>query len=64
MSCSAKMTGLHGGAAVIGPDAYNDTAVLRVRADRWLAAARTNRDAHLELFTSNNEGQRGSIPCR
>jgi len=45
-----------GGAAVIGPDAYNETAVLRVRADHWLAAARTNRDAHLDLFTSQNEG--------
>jgi hypothetical protein len=42
---------------VIGAGDYNETAVLRLRADRWLAAARTARDGHLELFASADEGR-------
>lgn len=46
-----------GGGVVIGPELFSETALLRLRGDRWLAAARTTRDVHLDLFTSNNEGQ-------
>jgi len=46
-----------GDGVVIGAGDYNETAVLRLRADRWLAAARTARDGHLELFTSADEGR-------
>jgi len=46
-----------GDGVVIGRDDYNETTVLRLRADRWLAALRTYGDGHLELFTSNDEGR-------
>lgn len=46
-----------GEAAVIAPDDYNETFVLRLGPDRWLAAARTFRDAHLDLFVSGDEGR-------
>jgi hypothetical protein len=46
-----------GDGVVIGRDDYNETSVLRIRADRWLAAPRTYGDGHLELFTSNDEGR-------
>lgn len=46
-----------GDAVVIGADDYNETVVLRLRPDRWLAVARTIKDAHLELFVSEDEGQ-------
>ena len=46
-----------GDARVIASDDYNETAVLRLRPDRWLAAARTFGDAHLDLFVSKDEGQ-------
>ena len=46
-----------GDAVVIGADDYNETVVLRLRPDRWLAAARTIKDAHLELFVSKDEGR-------
>jgi hypothetical protein len=46
-----------GDAVVIGPDDYNETSVLRIRPNHWLAASRTYADGHLELFTSNNEGR-------
>jgi hypothetical protein len=46
-----------GDGVVIGRDDYNETSVLRLRADRWLAAPRTYGDGHLELFTSNDEGR-------
>lgn len=45
-----------GDAVVIAPDDYNETAVLRLAPDRWLAAARTFRDGHLDLFVSKDEG--------
>ena len=44
-------------AAVIGPDQYNETAILRLRSNRWLAAARSWRSANLDLFVSNDEGK-------
>ncbi|MFN0165406.1 MAG: sialidase family protein [Bryobacteraceae bacterium] len=47
-----------GNAALIGRGQYNETAVLRLRADRWLAAARTlDEPGALELFVSEDEGR-------
>jgi len=46
-----------GDAVVIGRDDYNETSVLRIRGNRWLAALRTYGDGHLELFASDDEGQ-------
>ena len=46
-----------GDAVPIGIGDYNETDLLRLREDRWLAAARTGRDAHLELFVSEDEGR-------
>jgi hypothetical protein len=46
-----------GEAVVIGAEDYNETAVLRLAPDRWLAAARTFGDAHLDLFVSKDEGR-------
>ena len=46
-----------GDGAVIGSDDYNETSILRLRADRWLAALRTYVDGHLELFVSEDEGR-------
>ncbi len=42
--------------ALIGQGQYNETAVLRLRADRWLAALRTVSGA-IDLFVSADEGQ-------
>jgi hypothetical protein len=42
--------------AVIGTDDYNETALLHSRGSRWLAACRTRRDAHLDLFVSDDGG--------
>jgi len=41
---------------LIGARDYNETDILRLREDRWLAAARTAKDGHLELFVSEDEG--------
>jgi BNR repeat-like domain len=46
-----------GDAVVIGADDYNETAVLRLAPNRWLAAARTFGDGHLDLFVSTDEGR-------
>ena len=46
-----------GNAVILAPANYNETALLRLRSDRWLAAARTHENAHLALFVSENEGQ-------
>ena len=46
-----------GDGVVLGPDDYNETSVLRLRADRWLAASRTYGDGHLDLFVSQDEGR-------
>ena len=54
-----------GDGVIIGRDDFNETSVLRLRADHWLAALRTSHlvmssrwnDEHLELFTSNDEGR-------
>jgi len=45
-----------GDPVLIGKDRYNETAVLRLRADRWLAAARTVGGG-MDLFVSQNEGR-------
>jgi len=44
-------------AAVIGPKDYNETVAMRLRADRWLAAARGFKAGNLDLFTSDDEGR-------
>lgn len=46
-----------GDAAVIAQDDYNETAVLRLASDRWLAASRTFQDGHLDLYVSRDEGR-------
>ena len=47
---------------VIGPDDYNETDLLPLDAERWLAACRTLKDGHLELFASEDGGS--SWTCR
>ena len=47
---------------VIGADDYNETDLLSLGGDRWLAACRTLRDGHLELFASEDGGS--SWTCR
>ena len=42
--------------SVIGADDYNETDILWLGADRWLAASRTVRDGHLVLFRSEDDG--------
>jgi hypothetical protein len=44
-------------AVTIGADDYNETDILSLGDGRWLAAARTLRDGHLELFASTDGGQ-------
>ena len=46
-----------GRAVKLAPDDYNETALLRLRSDRWLAASRSHGDAHLALFVSEDEGK-------
>ena len=46
-----------GDGVVLARDDYNETSVLRIRPDRWLAAVRSYRDGHLELFESRDEGK-------
>lgn len=46
-----------GDGVLLAPDDYNELSVLRIRADRWLAAVRTYQDGHLELFESSDEGR-------
>ncbi|MCK4344187.1 MAG: exo-alpha-sialidase [Bacteroidales bacterium] len=41
---------------------YNEVATLRIRPDRWLAAARTNRSSDLELIVSEDEGKTWQVP--
>ena len=43
--------------AVIGAGDYNETALLCVDETCWLAALRTQRDGHLELFASGDGGE-------
>ncbi|MBS1830790.1 MAG: exo-alpha-sialidase [Acidobacteria bacterium] len=45
-----------GDPVLIGSEKYNETAVIRLRADRWLAAARTIGGA-MDLFISEDEGR-------
>jgi hypothetical protein len=42
--------------ALIGAEDYNETALLCLDEARWLAACRTRRDGHLELFASQDAG--------
>jgi hypothetical protein len=51
-----------GQAVLIGADDYNETDVLCLDEGRWLAAARTLRDQHLDLFVSEDGGR--SWVCR
>ena len=46
-----------GESVVIGEDDYNETALVRLKSNRWLAVSRTAGDGHLELFISEDEGQ-------
>ena len=46
-----------GEAVKLAPDDYNETALLRLRPDRWLAASRSHADGHLALFVSEDEGK-------
>ena len=41
---------------------FNEVATLRIRPDRWLAAARTNRSSDLELIVSEDEGKTWQVP--
>jgi len=41
---------------------FNETAVLRLRKDRWLAAARTLGNGELQLLVSEDEGKTWNIP--
>ena len=41
---------------------FNEVATLRIRPDRWLAAARTNRSRDLELIVSEDEGKTWQVP--
>lgn len=43
--------------AVIGPANFSETSVLRLRADRWLAAVRSEAGGPLELALSQDEGR-------
>ena len=48
-----------------GPGTYNDfneTAPLRISANRWLAAVRTLKNGDLQLIVSENEGKTWNIP--
>lgn len=42
---------------IIGADDYNEADVLCLDAERWLAAVRTLKDGHLDLFVSEDAGQ-------
>ena len=46
-----------GEAVKLAPHDYNETALLRLRRDRWLAASRSHGDGHLALFVSQDEGK-------
>lgn len=43
--------------AVIAEDDFNETALIRLKSGRWLAAIRTRGDGHLELFSSEDEAR-------
>ncbi len=46
-----------GDAVKLAPDDYNETALLRLGPDRWLAASRSHADGHLALYVSEDEGR-------
>lgn len=46
-----------GGAVLIGKDDYNETTLLRTGGGRMLAAARTYKARHMDLFVSEDEGK-------
>ena len=46
-----------GEAVKIAPGDYNETALLRLGPDRWLAASRSHADGHLALYVSEDEGK-------
>jgi photosystem II stability/assembly factor-like uncharacterized protein len=51
-----------GESVIIGPDDYNETDLLCLDENRWLAACRTRKDGHLDLFSSEDGGS--SWTCR
>lgn len=46
-----------GEAVKLAPHDYNETALLRLGPDRWLAASRSHANGHLALFVSEDEGK-------
>ena len=42
---------------IIGADDYNETDLLCLDAERWLAVCRTLKDGHLDLFVSEDVAQ-------
>lgn len=46
-----------GDPVVLGKDGFNETTLLRLSLNRWLAAARTLSPQRLDLFTSADEGR-------
>ena len=46
-----------GEAVVIGADDYNETDILCLDEGRWLAASRTMKTGHLDLFISEDDGK-------
>ncbi len=46
---------------LIAADDYNETDLLCLDGQNWLAAARTLRDQHLDLFVSTDGGQRWTL---
>ena len=46
-----------GEAVKIAPHDYNETALLRLSPNRWLAASRSHADGHLALYASEDDGK-------
>jgi hypothetical protein len=46
-----------GDASIIAADDFNETDILHLGAGRWLAACRTHKDAHVQLFASDDDGR-------
>jgi len=50
-----------GEAVEIAADDYNETALVRLKSGRWLAAIRTHEDGHMDLSSSEDEGRSWSL---
>jgi len=46
-----------GDGSIIAADDFNETAILHLGEERWLAACRTHVDAHMQLFASDDDGR-------